>query len=179
MIKVGPTGKTVKGHVLDVSYKPFVQTLKAYDPYLYVTWNSQKLKGWGCYEIRRAPEVNSVAEIYELKDCTVVRLEPCEVNIVNHVLDCAFLNYDQLRRIKDMDVWKLGPTKERAAQSFLNNIDYKEDKAAKIGMEKARSAARYATKHFKRELSNLKEEVRSGWNPHNIGSMWNQVDEAE
>ena len=49
-LSMDPTGKLIKGHVLDVSIKPFEEAMRfnLNDPYLYVKWNPEKMQGWGC-----------------------------------------------------------------------------------------------------------------------------------
>jgi len=50
-----PPGKLIRGHVLDVAVGPFTQALHELDKQLYVKWNPFKLRGFGCWEIRRKP----------------------------------------------------------------------------------------------------------------------------
>ena len=96
-------GKLCKGHVLDVNPKQFQRALQSYDKQLYITWNPKKLKGNGCWEIRRKPEFNSALDIVELDDVKIIKVGPYENQLVHHIMDCAFLNYDQIRKLKEMD----------------------------------------------------------------------------
>jgi hypothetical protein len=52
-----PLGKLIEGHVLDVNKRGFERVLRDLDDRLYVRWNPRKIKGHGCWEIRRAPGV--------------------------------------------------------------------------------------------------------------------------
>ena len=160
LIAVNPTGRLIKGHVLDVAVKPFERALKDYDEQLYVEWNPKKLKGWGCWEIRRKPDYKSVVETATYKDFTIVRLEHLEQDIVNHVLDCAFLNYDQLRKIKEMDAYN--------PEHWIHDLEYHENKRRAEKYYEARKELSYALKQNKRVFRQLKEMVQSGQNPARI-----------
>ncbi len=167
----GPTGHICKGHVLDVSLKPFQRALKAYDPYLYVTWNPNKLKGWGCWEIRRKPEMMSIKDIIEFNGNTIVEIDYLEQDVINHVLDCAFLNYDQLRKIKSIDTWTNFGEKGKNFSAEVDNkaIAYAEEQRSKIKKETS-----YVAKQYKKEIKAFKEYVLSGNNPANIARYWNK-----
>ncbi len=175
MITVGPTGTTVRGDVLDVSMPAFIRSLKDIDPLLYVKWNHKKLKGWGCWEIRRAPSVNSIQDVVEYQDQIIFQLGPVENDLVNHILDCAYLNYDQLRKLKEMDTWALGETAEQGSKKWLDRIDERERQNAKDAQIRAAQARKYAAKHYKKEIDVLREAVLSGYNPHRIADEWEKV----
>lgn len=160
MIKLAPTGRLSTGHVLDVAKRPFERALQDFDSQLYVEWNPKKLKGWGCWEIRRMPAYKSIVETAQIGDTTIVRLEYLENDVENHVLDCAFLNYDQLRKIKSMDTWN--------KNHWINDLEYHEQQNREKQREAARKEFAYTLKQNKRVFGELKELVRSGKNIHRI-----------
>lgn len=166
-IKVGPVGAVSRGHVLDTSVKPFEAALKAYDPYLYVKWNPKKLKGHGCWEIRRSPEKKRPVEVYEMDGFTLVRAEYKENNILNHVLDCGYLNYDALRKIKEMDTW--------SDSHWVHDIDYLESKKREKIQVDAIEELKYAIRYNRKAFQDYMELVKSGMSPHQIltqGDKW-------
>ena len=169
MIKIGPTGRIVRGNVLDVAEKPFTQALKDYDPLLYVRWNPVKLRGWGCWEIRRRPEKKSVVEVLPWKGGGIIKIDYRELDIVNNVLDIAFLNYNAINKIKSMDTWKIG------AQQWIRDLDYKAAKYEEAQLSKARAESQYVAKQFKHEINDFKELVLSGFNPARIAEHWDEA----
>lgn len=164
---LGPVGQVSKGHVLDVAEKPFVRALKDYDKQLYVKWNPKKLKGHGCWEIRRRPDMKSVKEVIAFKGNTYTVVEYRENNLIHHVLDCAFLNYDQLRKIQEMDVFA-NPT----GRHVVDEIEHQEREYAEAQRQKAAEATKYAIKHYRKEMKDFKEMVQSGLNPASIARYW-------
>lgn len=171
---VGPVGPVCKGHVLDVSRKPFERALRDLDPLLYVKWNPQKLQKHGCWEIRRRPDINSILDIVDWRGMSILNLEPVELPMVNHILDCAFLNYDQIRKLKGMDTWAHGNTAQDGAKKWLDKLDDLELQNSRDAAKKANEARSYAARHYKKELRAFKEAVRDGVNPGIIGKYWNQ-----
>lgn len=171
MILVGATGQIIQGDVMDVSIKPFVRALRDHDPYLYVSWNPFKLKGWGCWEIRRRPENMSIRDIITFNGNTYVDLDYVESNMINHVLDCAFLNYDQIRKIKSMDTWlSFGEKGKRFSKEVDDKaIAYADEQRAKIKRETS-----YVAKQYKKEIQAFREYVQSGHNPSDIARYWNK-----
>lgn len=163
---MGPAGNLIEGHVLDVARKPFERALKDYDPQLYVKWNPKKLRGHGCYEIRRKPESTTIVDYAEVGSTVYFKLGYIENNLIAHVLDCAFLNYDQLRKIQEMDTFKLGP------QQWIADRDYTLKQQTDARKAKARQEMAYEAKQYKRELRDFKEFVLSGNNPHQIMAHW-------
>lgn len=166
---LGPTGRLSAGHVLDVARVPFQRALRDYDSQLYVRWNPAKLRGWGCWEIRRQPAEKSVVETATYKGQTIVRLEYLENDLVHHVLDCAFLNYDQLRKLKDMDTYKYSSVS--AWQDAQESIA-KDRKAAQA--LKARSELKYLSKQIKSEMKDFRDYVASGHSPHQLANHWDK-----
>lgn len=163
-IKIGPTGNIIRGSVLDVAKLPFQRALRDIDPLLYTKWNPKKLRGWGCWEIRRRPATNSIVDVSELDGRLYLQLGPIENDLINHVLDCAFLNYDQIRKLKQMDTWQFGQTGEQGSRKWLDHIEDLERQSAKESYDRAVEARRYAARHHKKELRELRDAVASGAN---------------
>lgn len=173
-ILMGPTGRIIKGHVLDVNEGRFNEALRAYDPQLYTKWNPKKLRGHGCWEIRRRPEFNTALDVCEFEGNLIFKVGPYENDLVHHVLDCAFLNYDQLRKLKEMDTWQYGSAEQWQDERERRSRDAKE-RAMQHGMKLRREASRT----FKNEIRAFKQFVRDGGNPHLIAQHWDRVKELE
>ena len=167
-IEVGPTGQVIRGHVLDVSQKPFLQALKDYDAQLYFKWNPNKLKGWGCWEIRRAPEESRVKEVLVWEGNTIVCLDRVEQNLVHHVLDAPYLNYRVLSKLKEMDQW----TDDSRGLDFNARAEYAEAKFLEKEEERAEAEKQYAIKQHRSQFRDLKEFVASGGNPYRLADHW-------
>lgn len=175
MIKLGPVGKVSEGHVLDCNKKSFEKALQHYDPMLYVRWNPKKMRGHGCWEIRRKPEFNCALDVAELDEQTaLIKVGPREIDIVHHVLDCAFLNYDQIRKIKEMDTRQYGTATQWQELVQRKTEERKELEASK-GMQRRREAIRT----FRKQINAFREYILNGGNPHMIGAFWDQVSELE
>jgi len=166
---VSPTGKLIQGNVLDVARKPFERALRDYDKQLYVKWNPNKLHGWGCWEIRRRPDTKTVVEVQEWEGNTLVRVDWHENNLVNHILDAAFLNYDQLRKLKSID------TTVRGYSNWISDMEYWEKKEEERQIAAARAARDYAAKQYKSEIRDFKEMVNSGLNPALLADVWGKA----
>lgn len=160
MIYVGPTGNTVRGDVLDVNVKAFERALKHYDPLLYVTWNPKKIRGWGCWEIRRKPTYKTAIYQGTWKGQSFFRLHEVEFKTIHHVLDCAFLNYDALRKLKEMDAFN--------KDHWIHDLEYRERKQAEQVRAKALENLRYNLKQEKTAMRDILEAVKSGVNPAQI-----------
>lgn len=169
---MGPTGNTIKGHVMDVSVKPFVETMRFTlgDPFLYVKWNPNKVRGWGCWEIRRAPEFMSAVDICEWDGKLFFKLGYKEYDLVHHVLDCAFLNYDAIRKLKQMDTWQHG-----TASQYLDKQERMTDTRLERQVQQRQKETAYAAKHYKAEIKAFQDALRDGVNPHAIAAHWDQV----
>ena len=167
-IWIGPTGRLTEGHVLDCSKRGVESALKFYDPLLYIKWNPKKLKGWGCWEIRRAPETKSVKDIIEWNGNSFVILDDVENGFINHILDAAFLNYDVVRKIKSMDTW----VHYNGGKDFGKELEYKEAKALEKEDKKAMEELKYATKEYKREIKDFMQYVSEGHDPSRIAGYW-------
>lgn len=174
MISVGPVGRLSRGNVLDVSERAFVKALQAYDKQLYVEWNPKKLKGHGCYEIRRRPEFNSALDIVELDGINITKVGPYENSLVHHIMDCAFLNYDQIRKLKEMDTWQYG-----SSTQYQDLVERKSRDRAEMDKEAGLRRRRDAAKTFKAQIRALKQFILDGGNPHEIGRFWDSVQALE
>lgn len=154
---ISKLGKVVEGHVLDVNKKHFLEKLQQYDPLLYVKWNSEKNQGNGCWEIRRRP--SKLTPIYEgeWQGQKLFRLEYVEQDLIHHVLDVQFLNYNVLNKLKEMDTW--------TSKTWVEDLDYEaerlKDKQETREREHWRSVIRDNRKYFK----DLQEQVKSGYDP--------------
>lgn len=173
-ILMGPTGNVIKGHVLDVNEKLFNEALRFYDKQLYTKWNPKKLNGWGCWEIRRRPEFNSALDVCEFEGNLIFKVGPKEYDMVHHVLDCAYLNYDAIRKLKEMDTWQHGDSSEYQDEVERRTRDRREKEKELAKKERA-----YIVQHFKKEVRGFMEAVRSGVNPHLIAQHWDKAKAAE
>lgn len=160
MIIHGPCGNLVAGHVLDVAVKPFQRALRDIDSQLYVRWNPRKLKGWGCWEIRRLPNEKSAIFMGTHEGAAFYRLQYVEYDLVHHVLDAAFLNYDALRKIKEMDTW--------GTSGWVDRLESAEEEHRQRQREKAQEALRYAIKQNKTAMRDFYEMARSGIHPAEV-----------
>lgn len=163
---LGPTGRLSKGHVLDVSVEGISRAIKDYDSQLYIKWEPKKLRGWGCWEIRRKPLLKSIVDVTEFDGQVILKLDYKEDGFTNHVLDCAFLNYDLLRKLQSMDTFKEGAT------GFAERLERREEEHKKEVKEKARQEMIYAGKQNKAALNDFREYILSGNNPADIAEHW-------
>jgi len=173
-IRVGPVGRVASGHVLDCNKRGFDQALRAYDPMLYTVWNPKKCKGHGCWEIRRRPEFNSAVDVVEYEGAIIIKVGPHEVDLVHQVLDCGFLNYDALRKLKEMDAWQYGTTSQ-----YLDLMDRKTQDKKEQELSDQVAYRRDAARYFKKQIRALKQFVLDGGNPHEIADFWNKVSALE
>lgn len=155
-----PVGKLIRGHVLDVNKKGFDRALKNYDPQLYTIWNPKKLRGHGCWEIRRKPTKKTALHVASFQGTDYYQLFDVEYDLIHHVLDCAFLNYDAIRKLKEMDTFQ--------KDHWVHDLEYREDKAREEALEKAKEALKYAMKQNRTAAQDFYELVRSGVSPARI-----------
>lgn len=155
-----PTGKLIRGHVLDCNQRAFNEALRAYDSQLYTVWNPHKIRGWGCWEIRRKPNKKSLLYQTTWNGMKFYRAEYLEIDHVHHVLDCAFLNYDAIRRLKEMDAW--------GNKQWVRDMEAREDEYREQVKQKAREELKYALKQNKRMSQDFLEAVRSGIHPAQV-----------
>lgn len=169
---LAPTGRLSTGHVLDVNQKSFEETLQFYDKQLYTKWNPKKLGGWGCWEIRRKADTKSVAEIVQFQDMNILKIDYVDFNDIHHVLDCAFLNYDALNKLKSMDAFL---NKDHWAHD-LNNLDAREKAHETKVAAKAKQEKIYEIRQHKAAMRHFMNLVRDGHHPGQILSQikWDQ-----
>lgn len=167
-ITVGPTGNTVQGNVLDASKLHLERKLQDHDPLLYLKWNPRKLYGHGCWEIRRKPELKSIREVVFFQGNTYTIIEPVELNMVNHVLDVAFINYALLSKIKRMDTWQ----QSDRGKDWGHEFEYDEAKAMEAEEERSAQTLTYVANQHKSEIRDFKNLVLSGMNPAQIADHW-------
>jgi hypothetical protein len=167
-ILMGPTGKLIEGHVLDSAKAPLERALKQYDPQLYLKWNPKKVYGWGCWELRMKPMCKSIVAVEKLGNASIVKIDYKELNVVNHVFDIPFLNYEVLKRVKQADTW----TASIKGKNFGRDLEYKEAKIFEKEDERANRERDYMAKQHKREINELKEYILSGHNPYRLADYW-------
>lgn len=160
MIFVGATGSVVKGDILDCSVKGFSRALKELDPRLYVRWNPAKLKNYGCWEIRIRPMYKEAQFVATLDGKSYSDVRYRENNLVNHVLDCAFLNYDAIRKLKEMDT----DSKKNWVGDFEATANLKKREAELKVMEELQ----YAIKQNRSVAKDFMDLVKSGVDPTRI-----------
>lgn len=165
MVTIGPTGKLVTGRVLDVAKVPFERALREIDKRLYVRWNPDKLIGNGCWEIRIKPGKKTALYQGSYQGMNFYELDYLETDTIHHVLDCAFLNFDAIRKLKEMDTTN--------PKHFIHSLEYDEQVRVNEQTERALAERKYAIKQNKKAISDLYEMVRSGQNIHRILGSFN------
>lgn len=171
----GPVGRLIRGHVLDVSLKPFLRALKDYDKQLYVEWNPKKLKGEGCWEIRRLPTKKRAMYQGSHNGAKYYKLMFVEQGNMSHILDAAFLNYDILRKLQEIDTFRLV---ERSGYGSLDALlDAKQKEATARQTSAAADRLKYAIKSNKSAMRDFYEMVKSGVNPAEVltSIKWDQT----
>lgn len=173
---VSPTGNIIRGHVLDTAVGPLVERLRDYDPLLYVRWNSKKLRGWGCWEVRRKPELKSVkdADIIVYQKHTIVCPKYHELDLINHVMDVPFLNYSIFEKLKKMDMWNQKDMGDRG-QNFGKEAEYLQGKYEEKIEDQALREKEYNIKQHKSLIREFKEYVLSGHDPYEIARVWDKA----
>lgn len=168
IVKMGPMGKLITGHVLDVAKRPLERKLQDYDKQLYLRWNPNKMRGHGCWEVRRRPEMKSVVDITPLPDGSgeIVKIDYQEIDIVNHVMDVAYLNYDILTKLQSMDTWNTN----RAY--FVDQLESRERAHVEKKQREAKERMKYHAREYKREIRDFKEMLLSGLNPAELARYW-------
>jgi hypothetical protein len=176
IVSMAPTGKIIRGHVLDVGIKPFERAMRfaLCDPQLYVKWNPKKMRGWGCWEIRRRPEFNSTLDVGELGGNIYLKVGPKEYDLVHHVLDCAYLNYDVIRTLKEIDTWQYGNASE-----YQDEVERRTRTRRQRELEAREKDLAYMAQHYRQEINAFKDALRDGVNPHAIAAHWDHVKEVD
>jgi hypothetical protein len=159
-------GKLIRGHVLDVAVKPFERALQDYDKQLYVAWNPSKLQGHGCWEIRRKPTEKRAIYMGSYQGMNFFKVMRVESRDIHHVLDCAFLNYDALRKIREMDIFRL--VEESGYSNLDDLLDAKQKTAAERERAQAEENLRYSIRQNKSAMRDFYEMVRSGIHPAEV-----------
>ena len=169
-IWVAPVGKLIEGGVLDSAKKPLEETLKRHDPQLYLKWNSKKLGGHGCWELRRRPEEKRVLEVVNYKGMQLQVLGYKEFDLVNHVKDFAFLNYKILEWVRDPknDTW----SQSYKAKNFVKDYEYAEAKHQEALDDKLVEERKYNIKQHKSEIRGLMKYINEGGDPSLIVDNW-------
>lgn len=168
-IWIAPTGKITKGNVLDVAIKPFVRAIQDHDSQLYLKWNPKKLKGWGCWEIRRRNKEKEIVQATPVGEVMILKLDYHENPLVNHVLDCAYLNYDAIRKLKEIDTWT-------NKDHWFHDMEYKEAQKQKEIKSQAIDELKYNLRYHKSAMRDFMGMVNSGVNPAEVllASEWVQ-----
>jgi hypothetical protein len=167
---VAPTGGLTTGHVLDVAKAPFERALRDYDSQLYVRWNPRKVRGWGCWEIRRRPNRKSVKEIVNFKGASIVVIDYVETDFGSSILDAAFLNYDQLRKLQAMDTWA-----QKTGLGFVDSMERKEQEHREAVKAKQQADLKYAAGQMRTAVRDFKDMLQSGLNPAEIATHWDKA----
>lgn len=165
-LKVGPTGKLIKGHLYDVNRKSLEVALKNFDPFLYLVWNPMKRRGLGCWELRRRAEKKTLVHQGEHAGHNFFSLEAVEIDHVNHVYDLPFLSYDVLDKLKAFDMW--------ADKYWVKNFESEEQAREDAIRARARSEMRYNLKQDRSTFRVFKDMVASGVNPALLAQFWGQ-----
>lgn len=173
-ILIGPTGSLIKGHVLDVNQKHFNEALQFYDKQLYTKWSPKKCGGWGAWEIRRRPDFNSALDIAEFEGNLIFVVGPKEYDMVHQIMDCAFLNYDQLRKLKEIDTWQYGNSSQ-----YQDEVERRTRARQEKEQEIARKERTYMTQHYRAEIKAFRQMVLDGTNPAAIAQYWDRVNAAD
>lgn len=183
-ISIGSTSKLVQGHVLDVSLPPLLAALRRYDPQLYLKWNSKKLAGQGCWELRRKPEFKSAqagrmletprgkvyvpGNIYEFDKYTLMVPKYIENKFENHVKDFERLDYRILSWLSSHDLWSYG----HKGKNAVNEAIYREAKYDEKIDEDSDAERQYMIKQHKTQFNDFKAYINAGGNPARLVDYW-------
>lgn len=159
-IEIGPTGKLVRGHVLDIGKNTLERRLRGYDPLLYLAWNPKKRRGVGCWEVRRRPATMSEVPWTEYGDTIIFKLEYVENNLINHVMDVEILGHDVMNRLYEMDMFRY--------ENAMAEAEYRAQKREERLTAQAHAESMYAARQHKRQIQEIRELILSGVNPARI-----------
>lgn len=153
-------GKLVEGHVLDVNRKQFELELKRIESRLYLKWNPEKQRGYGCWEIRIKP--TKLTPVYQCsyRGSKIFTLEPIENSLVHHILDVPFLNYQVLNKLREMDT--------QGNTSWVDNMDYEAEREDIKYRAKVTSIHRDMIRSNRKYFKQLQEAMLSGYNPFSL-----------
>lgn len=174
-ISLGPTGKLIKGDVLDVNKDSLEMALKAYDSKLYIKWNPNKQYGYGTWELRREPNQKKIVHAASVKGQNFYKIDYIENDMENHVFDMPLLTYNYLVKLKRIDMWSAAgydghntaKTTRLISQIEQNGVDHKN----KI-VEDARKEAIYQMMQDREYFNRFKEDIKSGLNPAELAKHW-------
>ena len=175
MIKIGPTGLTITGHVLDCNKQHLEAKLQDYDSQLYLVWNGKKKDKNGVWELRRRPEKKTAIYQGTYQDTPFFKIEYKENNFEHHVKDFRTLNYLILEWVKTHDEWKrMNYVKgdQRQLDQWHRDITYNENKFNDEAAKKVRDETIYLMMQEKRAIKDWKELILSGVNPAAIANHW-------
>lgn len=174
MITVGPTGKVVKGDVLDVSQIALEQMLRDYDANLYFSWNPTKLHGHGVWELRRRPDLKTALHEGSYQGMNFYTVDYLESDL-NHVKDFAYLNYNIVEWVKLHDIWgqfNFDKDKEQRLHKYLKDMDNAQESLLERKKKAMRKELTYDLMQDRSAISDLKNRVLSGVNPNLLGKFW-------
>lgn len=174
-IKIGPTGATVQGCVLDCNKKSLERAIKSYDPLLYIKWNPNKLNKMGCWELRRRPEKKSVKETIEYHGTKYHSLDYVELDIVNHIFDLHTLSYNIIEKLKKTDTWVRAGydgSNTKKITNLLDQVEHTRIRLQEEGQKKLKDNMAYELKQDRAVFTQFREDIRSGLNPAEIARYW-------
>lgn len=176
-IKIGPTGATVQGSVLDCNKQSLERAVKFYDPLLYIKWNPNKLNKTGVWELRRRPEKKTVKETIEYHGTKYHNLDYVELDIVNHIFDLHTLNYQVIEKLKKTDTWLRAGFDGHNTKKITRLLDEVEGNRIRLqeqGQKKLDDTMAYELKQDKAVFDRFREDIASGLNPAEIAKHWNK-----
>lgn len=150
-------GRVITGSVHDCNKRELERQLQLYDSMLYIKWNTDKLGGQGCWEIRRKPTY--LTNIYhgEYQGRHIYTSERIEQDLIHHVLDAPILHYGLVGKIKAMDLWQ--------HKDFNSHLEGTAAEYEARERKRAREEMLYDIKQHKREWRDMLALVQSGVNP--------------
>lgn len=174
-ISIGPTGRTIRGDVLDCNKKHLEQALKDYDPLLYLQWAPDRNKRWGMWQLRRRSEKKTIKEILELDGKIIVNIDYIDHPKENLVKEFQYLDYSILGWVQRCDLWKQANYEEgkvHRVQQWVNDFERDEREKVADQNEKLRNEAVYNMLQYKTAIKQYKEAILSGTNPNDLFKYW-------
>lgn len=173
---IGPTGKLIRGHVLDVNKTSLEQALRRYEPRLYLHWNPLKRGGWGCYELRLRPEKKYAVPYGPFMGGQLYVAEYHEIEGEAHVRDVDVLSYDLVKWVSEADTWKYfgGADEHKKRMQQILLFEKREAERKQAEQDKAREDLMYNMMQHKTMIRQYKDLILSGVNPAAIASAWDQ-----
>lgn len=174
-IELGATGNIIQGDVLDVGKAALERSLQDYDSLLYIKWNSTKRRGYGCWELRRRPEMKTVVLRETFEGITYSVVDYKELDVENHVADFPSLNYDILAKLRKMDVWAAAgydKHNKKKINNFLNEMDYRRKSHKDSQDLKLYEDMMYNMKQQRSALNGLRQAILDGTNPAELARYW-------